>query len=78
MTLTELEAALHAKEAAGEDHEAEWKALKKAVLREYILGRLVPRSDDSELRKLMPEVLAALDATGVNVSLAADVRKALQ
>lgn len=78
MTLQELEAAMLAKEAAGEDLTAEWKALKKAVLREYILGRLVPRSDDSELRKLMPEVLAALDATGVNVSLAADVRKALQ
>lgn len=32
----------------------------------------------AELIALMPEVLAALDATGVNVSLAADIRKALQ
>lgn len=77
-SLAQLEAEIAQQEAAGVDYAATWRELKKAVLKAYLLGNLVPKDQhDSELRKLMPMVLSVL-STHTHGMLAGQIRKAME
>lgn len=50
----------------------------EAIMAEAAAALAEAQAEIARLRALMPEVIAALDATGVNLSLVRDIRAALE